>query len=216
MRCFDISPPLSESIAVWPGDVPLTRQVALDMGNGDNLTLSSVTTTLHVGAHADAPSHYEKDGEDIASRDPMRYFGPAEVMQVTGAGEDGRIRVSDLPRPPSATRLLLRTGSFPDPTHFNKDFHSLSPELVAHVYERGVRLIGIDTPSVDPCNDAHLHSHNAIAARDMAILEGLVLSEVPEGQYLLSALPLKLEGADAAPVRAILVEATLSPMSSAT
>lgn len=215
MRWFDISPSLSEATAVWPGDVPLKRQIALDMHEGDNLTLSSITTTVHIGAHADAPSHYAQDGGDIASRDPMRYFGQAEVMQVTGADEEGRIRVAHLPKTPSAERLLLRTGSYPDPTHFNKQFHSLSPELVAHVYDHGVRLIGIDTPSVDPCEDAQLHSHKAIAERDMAILEGLVLSDVPEGLYVLSALPLRLEGADASPVRAILVEGTLHSARSA-
>ena len=81
----------------------------------------------------------------------------------------------------------------------------ISPELVAMLYQQGVRLIGIDTPSIDPFDDKALLSHNAVAERDMAVLEGIVLEDVPLGEYTLVALPLKLEGCDASPVRAVLV-----------
>ncbi len=174
---------------------------------GDHLALSSVSTTVHVGAHADAPSHYVAGGASIDERDPELYVGACQVVHVTlSRGErilpehlaDTRI---------DAPRVLFRTGSFTDPNAWCDDFNALSPELVHHLADRGVRLVGIDTPSVDPATAKELVSHHAIAARDLAVLEGLVLEAVPEGAYTLVALPLKLRGADASPVRAVLWEA---------
>ena len=137
-------------------------------------------------------------------RDLARYYGPAQVMAVSAA-RGARLTPDDLPGPIQAERLLLRTGSYPDPERFNTDFNSLSPALVAFAHARGVRLIGIDTPSIDPFDDRSLMSHGAIAARDMAVLEGIVLDHVAPGHYTLIALPLKIEGADASPVRAALL-----------
>ena len=189
---------------MWPGDVPFRRHVSCSLEEGDNYALSAQHSTLHVGAHADAPNHYVREGQDIASRALSYYYGPCQVIAVT-LPRDARIRPEDLPDPVSASRVLLRTGSFPDPEEFNEDFNSLSPELVAHVHAAGGRLIGIDTPSVDPFADKVLESHQALARHDMANLEGLVLSHVEPGRYTLIALPLRLEGADASPVRAVLV-----------
>jgi len=203
MALIDISPTISTRLAVWPGDVAYTRDVALDMETGDNLTLSAVRATVHLGAHADAPSHYARRAEGIHQRSLERYYGPAQVMAVS-IPRGARVRPEHLPDPIRAERLLLRTGSYPDPERFNTDFNSLSPALVAFAYDRGVRLIGIDTPSIDRFDDRALLSHGAVAARDMAVLEGLVLDHVEPGLYTLIALPLKLEGADASPVRAAL------------
>ena len=107
--------------------------------------------------------------------------------------------------PVKAPRVLLKTGTYPDPNHFNEDFAALSPELVDYLASRGVELIGIDTPSVDLFADKALISHNAIARHDIAILEGVVLSHVEPGLFTLIALPLALAGCDASPVRAALV-----------
>jgi arylformamidase len=107
-------------------------------------------------------------------------------------------------RAPRAPRLLLATGTFPDPTLFNEDFASCSPELIEHLHAHGVRLIGIDTPSIDLFPSKNLPSHQACLRRDMAVLEGLVLSHVADGLYELIALPLPLVGYDGSPVRAVL------------
>jgi arylformamidase len=109
-----------------------------------------------------------------------------------------------LPQSPGAPRVLLATGTYPDPDRFTQDFAALSPELVDHLHAEGVRLIGIDTPSVDPFASKELPSHRRFLAHDMAILEGLVLDGVSEGMYELIALPLRLTGFDASPVRAVL------------
>jgi arylformamidase len=171
------------------------------MAQGANLELSAITTTVHVGAHTDAPKHYALGAPGIAERDLALYYGPVQVVDAPGSG---RILPSEVPEV-SAPRVLFRTGSFPDPDHFNTDFRSLSPELVVALARQGVVLVGLDTPSVDPFDDKVLQAHNAIARADMAILEGVVLGHVDPGLYTLVAFPLKLAGADASPVRAVLI-----------
>jgi arylformamidase len=201
---YDISPPIDATLNVWPGDTPFVRTVNLDMNGGANLTLSDIRTTVHVGAHADAPSHYVADGEDIAQRNLDLYLGRCAVVSVDVARGE-RIQPHHVEgRAIDAPRVLFRTGTFPQPRAWNEDFASLSPELVDALHDRGVVLIGIDTPSVDPFHSKALEAHNAFARNDMAILEGIVLDGVPDGVYELIALPLRLLRADASPVRAVL------------
>ena len=200
---YDISPAISESFEVWPGDTPLSREVLLDIKKGDVVTLSTLRATVHLGAHADAPNHYGVDGVPIDKRSLDYYLGACQVVRVeVGRGE--RIGPEMLPGEVTAERVLLATGTFPHPPKFNEDFAALSPELIDGLHERGVKLIGIDTPSVDLLTSKDLPAHKRFLANDMAILEGLVLDDVPEGAYELIALPLKLVGFDASPVRAIL------------
>jgi arylformamidase len=199
----DISPPLSPSLAVWPGDTPVSREVLMELSRGDSVTLSTLRATVHLGAHADAPNHYGVDGADIASRSLRYYLGDCDVMRVPVAA-GGLITAAMLPREPTTPRLLLATGSSPDPRTFPEDFAALDPGLVDHLAAAGVILVGIDTPSVDPFRSKELAAHRRFLAHDMAILEGLVLDGVPEGAYELIALPLRLEGFDASPVRAVL------------
>jgi len=201
---IDISPIVDESIHVWPGDTPFVQTVNADMRAGANLTLSDIRTSVHVGAHADAPSHYVTEGIDIASRRLEYYIGRCVVLHI-------RVRRGERITPEhvngkvvSAPRVLLRTGTFPNPRNWNNDFASLSPALVDDFYQHGVMLIGIDTPSVDPFDSKALEAHQAFARNDMAMLEGLVLDHVEEGEYELIAPPLRLRGADASPVRAVL------------
>ena len=204
-RLIDISPVLSPRIAVWPGDTPYRRTVNVAIADGANIDLSEVTTTVHVGAHTDAPNHYAANGQGIHERPLDLYYGPCEVIAVS-VGRNERITPAHLPvRSDLPARVLFHTGTFPDPDRFNEDFAALSPELVDHLAAGGVRLVGIDTPSIDLCADAELLSHKAVARHDLAILEGIVLTHVRPGRYTLVALPLALEGADASPVRAALV-----------
>jgi arylformamidase len=202
-RIYDISPPITEALQVWPGDTPPRREVLLDTARGDSITLSTLHTTVHLGAHADAPSHYRIRAPSIEERSLDLYIGSCQVIRVT-VPRRALIRPADLPRPVVAERVLLATGTFPDPTRFNGDFAALDPLLVEFLQERGVRLVGVDTPSVDPFDSKELPAHNMFFRRDLAILEGLVLDGVPEGIYELIALPLRLVGFDASPVRAIL------------
>jgi arylformamidase len=202
-RIHDISPPISEALAVWPGDTPPRREVLLDMARGDGLTLSTLHATVHLGAHADGANHFGRDAPGVDARPLDDFLGPCQVIGVDVA-PGTRITTRMLPRPVSAPRVLICTRTFPDPDRFSEDFAALAPELVDDLHGLGVRLIGIDTPSVDLFESKDLPTHARFLAHGMAILEGLVLSGVPEGHYELIALPLRLVGFDASPVRAIL------------
>lgn len=200
---YDISPAITARLQVWPGDTPPTREILLDTARGDNITLSTLRATVHLGAHADAPSHYGAGAPAIHERSLDYYLGRCQVVRVD-APRRTRITSDMLSAPTQAERVLIATGTFSDPETFNSDFAALSPELVKRLHEQGVKLIGIDTPSVDLFDSKNLPSHHMFLQCDMAILEGLALRDVPEGIYELIALPLKLVGFDASPVRAIL------------
>lgn len=208
VNILDISPRIDSELAVWPGDVPFQRRVSMSLETGDHLGLSSIHSTVHLGAHADAPNHYQKGGAGIGERSLHYYYGPCQVMDLTGgeAPAQRRLTPDHLNQSVAAPRVLLKTDSFPDPKHYNTDFWALSPQLVEFFHQAEVILVGLDTPSVDPFEDQELRSHQAIAAADMAILEGLCLQSVPAGLYTLCAFPLKLAGADASPVRAVLLQ----------
>ena len=200
---YDITPPITATLKVWPGDTPPSRQILLDMANGDNLTLSTLHATVHLGAHADGPNHYGKNAPSIDLRPLDLYLGPCQVIHVE-VKSNTRVKMNDLKTTIQAERVLIRTSTYTDPTIFREDFAGLEPDLVDSLHAQGVRLIGIDTPSVDLFDSKDLHAHLAFLRNDMAILEGIDLSEVPEGIYELIALPLKLAGFDASPVRAVL------------
>jgi len=204
-RIIDISPRVSPDLAVWPGDVAYRRDVAMSWSRGDHLTLSAINATVHLGAHVDGPNHYDPNGVAIDERPLSLYYGLAQVVEVRVAPGE-RILPRHVQVDIEAPRVLFRTETYPDPNHFNRDFASLSPQLVDWLAARRVRLVGIDTPSIDLCDDKELLSHGRVAAHDMAILEGVVLSGVAPGSYTLIALPLPLAGADASPVRAVLIE----------
>jgi arylformamidase len=203
---FDISPLINRSVAVFPGDTPFEEHFAMEMSKGHNLTLSHIKTTVHLGAHTDAPNHYLPKGAGMEQRSLDYYLGPCQVVEVSvGRGERiglSAIRNIDIKAP----RVLFKTGTFPDPWKWNGDFASLSAELVNDLAKKGVRLVGIDTPSIDLAEDKILESHQAVGKNDMAILEGIVLDKVNPGLYDLIALPLKIEGADGSPVRAVLLK----------
>ena len=204
-RILDITPRISARLAVWPGDQPFSRAVALSMAEGANLDLSSVTTTVHLGAHADAPSHFLEGAPGIDAVDLAPYLGPCQVLAVD-LPRGARILPGHLRDGIRAPRVLFRTGSFPDPERWNTDFNSLSPELVDALHGQGVLLVGLDTPSIDPFDSKALEAHHALGARGMRNLEGLALEGVEPGLYTLVALPLPIEGADASPVRAVLLD----------
>ena len=195
---IDISRPLAAGMPVWPGDHPfrLERQVH------DGAVLSSFATTCHVGTHIDAPLHLDATAGGVESIPLERLVGPAEVVVATAAV----VAPESLPPgwAPSLPRLLIRTDSHPVGAPIAPGFASLDARLVHWLADRGVEVVGVDTPSVDPFESADLPAHRALLARGMTWIEGLMLEHVPAGRYQLAALPLALVGADAAPVRAVL------------
>ena len=204
-KFYDISPVISAHTAVWPGDLPFSRENNLSIAQGHNIDLSAIHTTVHIGAHADAPSHTGADEHSIEKVSLEPYWGLCQVVQVSL--KDPLITVKELKGKVgegSPQRILVGTGSFPDPNFFNEDFHAFDPETVDWLGKRGVRLIGIDTPSFDPFTSKTLPAHEMLRRHKIANLEGLILRDVPEGIYELSAIPLAIKDSDASPVRAVL------------
>jgi len=205
-QLIDISPLINEKLAVFPGDTPFSRKHLLKCAAGNNIDLSTITTTVHLGAHADAPSHYHKDGVGISARDLSIYYGGCQIIKISKKPNE-RIYPEDIKNIKiTEERILFRTDSFNDPYTWKNDFNALSGELINYLSEKNVKLVGIDTPSIDPAEEKVLSSHLAVYENDMAILEGIILTDIAEGKYLLSAFPLKIEGADASPVRAVLIK----------
>lgn len=199
----DITPPISESLKVWPGDTPPQREIVSHITDGAGSTSSTLRSTVHLGAHADAPCHYVLEGPAIDERSLDYYLGKCQVITVS-ASPGQAITPDMILAKIEAKRVLIATGTYPDPTLFNEDFAALSTDLIDWLAKRNVKTVGIDTPSVDLFTSGDLPVHKKCFEHDIAILEGLALDEVPEGLYELIALPLRLVGFDASPVRAIL------------
>lgn len=200
---YDISPPIRPGIPVWPGDTPYRAELASAIARGSSVNVAAVTSTLHLGAHADAPFHVTDDGMPVAELPLEPFLGPCRVVEVPPAPLilPEHLAGIDLGDPP---RLLLKTCSVRDPFRFPERFSALSPELARALGAAGVLLVGLDTPSVDPFDSKDLPAHHALVAGGVANLEGLLLDDVPPGLYELIALPLRLVGLDASPVRAVL------------
>ncbi|MEE8104063.1 MAG: cyclase family protein [Planctomycetota bacterium] len=204
MRIYDISPIVDSDIAVWPGDTPYTYKDLLRIEDGSSVHLSTLTFSCHTGAHADAPGHYVEGAPGIDAVPLERYLGPCRLIDVRP--KDHAIRPDDLGGADiaGAERLILRTRAEGDRTVFPDPLTCLTPELVHFAADAGVVLIGLDSPSVDRFDSKDLPSHKALYERGIANLECLELARVPPGDYELIALPLRLAGRDASPVRAIL------------
>ncbi|MEM8836252.1 MAG: cyclase family protein [Planctomycetota bacterium] len=206
---YDLSSAIDDTLAVWPGDEAPRREVKCHLKDGAPVTLSALHTTLHAGTHADGPNHYGVDAPGIDQTPVDRFIGPCRVVSVT-TDRARRYTAEDLSVHPqeidgdATPRVLLKTGTYPDRTHFNTDFAALDPALVDALADRGVFLVGVDTPSVDLCDSKDLPSHKRFLARDVSILEGLILKDVPDGVYELIAPPLKIAMGDGSPVRALL------------
>ncbi len=197
---IDISRPLRAGTPVWPGD----RPYELTTAPFGSTQVSALSTSCHVGSHIDAPNHVQDGAAGVESVPLARLIGPAEVVKVPGM--PATVTRDALPRgwEPAAPRLLLRTETHPLDAAIGLGFASLDPAMVPWLAERGVELVGIDTPSVDAFDSSDLPAHHALVEAGMVWLEGLWLVNAEPGLYMLAALPLLLEGADAAPLRAAL------------
>jgi arylformamidase len=205
-RLWDISPPVRAGSPVFPGDTPYRQQWAASIAPGCPVNVSTLTLSPHVGAHADAPLHYDAQGAAIGALPLAPYLGPCRVIHAIARGplvtwEHIAHAVQDLP-----PRVLVRTYERAPIDHWDPQLAAFAPATIERLADAGVCLVGIDTASIDPAQSKDLPSHQVVRRRSLRVLENLVLDEVPEGDYELIALPLKLVTADASPVRAVLRE----------
>ncbi|MDP9043179.1 MAG: arylformamidase [Pseudomonadota bacterium] len=200
---WDISPPIAPDSALFPGDTAYSQQWTARVGPGCPVNLSAITLSPHIGAHADAPLHYASNGLAIGAVDLAPYLGPCRVVHAIGCG--ALVRPEHLAHAAQALppRVLVRTCERA-PTAWSPDFAAFAPETIDWLAGLGVRLVGIDSQSVDPADSKTLPSHHRLLHHDLRVLENLVLDAVAAGDYELIALPLKLTHADASPVRAVL------------
>ena len=205
---WDLSPPLHPGLPVWPGDTRFALERTWRLGeDGSPVNVARLTLSTHSGAHADAPLHYDAGGRDSASVPLDAYLGPCRLIDVTAVARDGRAiapeavaeHLTDCP-----PRVLLRTFAQAPLDRWPDPFSAIGAGTLDLLARHGVRLVGTDTPSLDPETSRTLDAHHRVRAHGMAILEGLVLDGVPPGDWELIALPLRIVGADASPVRAVL------------
>ena len=201
---IDISQPLRAGLPVWPGEPDFDYQRLAQIGPDCPVNTGKLTLPTHAGTHADAPLHYA-DGQPCSATSALDpYVGPCIVLDVRHAGTLVRPGHIDWDSLGEARRVLLRTyGAFPHEA-WDEQFTAISPEVIEALAARGVVLIGTDAASLDPMTSKTMGAHHAVLRHDMRILEGLVLDGVKPGDYELIALPLRIEGSDSSPVRAVL------------
>ena len=212
MKIWDISRTLSEDLAEWPGDEPFHFRLTRTLAEGQSVNLGAISMSVHNGTHADAQFHFDGKGESIEKAPLEIYLGRAVVVDLTGtfsrSKEKHLITIEDLQ--PHAeeiaetSRLLIKTGRWNNSAHFPDRIPVIAADIAAWLQKNGVKLLGLDLPSVDEIDSRSLQNHHALARTGIAIVESLDLSRVGPGVYNLAALPLKITGGDGAPVRAVL------------
>ena len=204
MPIYDISQTITRGIGVWPGDRKFRCEWTMRISEGDSCNVSSITMSVHTGTHVDAPFHFDPSGADIAGVSLDRFIGPARVVECVGTEP---LSAATLERYPldAVERVLFKTSASLVPSNrFERNFLFLTEDGAEYLGRRNLRLVGIDSPSVDDFSSKSMSAHKTLLRYEISILEGVRLSEVPPGDYELIALPLRLAGLDGSPVRAIL------------
>jgi len=210
MKIYDISMSLDTPMLTYPKDVPYKRSLQRSLARGHSSNVSEITTSAHVGTHIDSPHHYIADGYAVEDIPLDHLYGPVSVIDCTGA----KVVTAELLRdkiPPSARRILLKTDNSPllsDKTQlsFNPNFVYLSNDGAQLLVDRNIILVGIDYLSIDQSGNAEKAAHHILLGNNITIMEGVVLTEVPPGEYFLACGPLKMVGSDGAPCRAVLIK----------
>lgn len=213
LRIYDISVTVNRDTPEWPGDTAFSSRWITTISGGDSVNVSAMTSSAHVGTHADAPLHV-RDGWPGSHELPLdAFYGRAIVVDVTRAGGEITLDLlaESIPgelavRIARSPRVLLKTGRTVGTGQFPDDWPTLSEKCARTLLSYGARLLGVDCPSVDARESKSLPVHHMLFSGNACLLENLDLRRVPAGDYELLALPLKLMGMDAAPVRAVLRE----------
>jgi len=212
MRIWDISRTLSNELAEWPGDEPFHFQLTKTIAEGQSVNLGAIKMSVHNGTHADARFHFDTKGESIEKAPLEIYLGRAVVVDLTEAFSQSKekhlITIEDF-QPHSeeiaeTSRVLVKTGRWSNSAVFPSQIPVIAADVPAWLQKNGVKLLGLDLPSVDEIDSKSLQNHHALAAAGVAIVESLDLSGAGAGIYDFAALPLKIAGGDGAPMRAVL------------
>lgn len=203
MKMIDITQPLDKNTPEWPGDTPFDFEINWTMEDSQYVNVGKITMSTHFGTHIDAPFHFDNNGKKVHELDLGLYVGKAKVIDVSNHREIGVEEIKDYDLT-GVERLLIRTNSWNKRREFPTHITYLKPEIALFLAGKGVKLLGVDVPSVDPLESTELSTHHSLHQNGVHILEGVVLDNVVPGDYELIALPLKIVGGDGSPVRAIL------------
>jgi arylformamidase len=204
-RIIDVSQPVGEHTAVWPGDQPCRVDWTMRRDEGSSVNVAALTMSAHTGTHVDGPYHVDDDGARPEALPLEPFVGAAVVIDARGR-DVLDADVLDGVAVDAGTRVLFRTRDAVDARAFPSRFAAISPALAEALGQRRAPLVGTDAPSVDPFDSKTLDAHRILGRHGVAILENLVLDDVRPGSYTLIALPLRLSEADSSPVRAVLIE----------
>jgi arylformamidase len=203
MKIIDISRRLENGMPVWPGDTPFHYEVSWSKAESGSVNVGSLSMSTHTGTHVDAPFHFDDNGKRIIELDLELYIGPVRVLDMSGKDSIGAKDLRDI-NLEGFKRVLFRTLSWKNSTEFPESIPYLETDLGPFLADKGIRLIGVDVPSVDPIDSKDLHAHHSLNENGIHILESVLLDKVEPGDYELIALPLALVEGDGSPVRAVL------------
>jgi arylformamidase len=207
-RIYDISVPVRSGGLVYPGNPPIAIEFQQAISRGAGANVSSISFGSHTGTHVDAAKHFFDDGEAVDEIDPARLIGPALLISVSDSLKSvGAVDLieHDLR---GKSRILIRTRNsalLSDP-EFHNDYTFLAPDGAEYLVSKGIDLVGVDYLSIEQFHSGHHMTHRTLLEKNVVIVEGLNLTGVPDGEYDFVCLPLRLEGRDAAPARAVLIE----------
>lgn len=202
-KWIDISQPLDKKTAEWPGDTPFSYEVSWSKEETGSVNVGKITMSIHTGTHIDAPFHFDDNGKKVIDLDLDLYIGRTKVVHTPANKSIGINELSNV-NLNGVTRLLIRTDAWQDRSVFPETIPYIEPGLASYLAKLGIRLLGIDLPSVDPLDSKELAAHHELAYHKIHILEGVLLDKIPSGDYELIAAPLPLVEADGSPVRALL------------
>jgi arylformamidase len=202
-KLFDISRPLNATTPAWPGDVHFSYRRSWTIESSGSVNVGTIETSIHNGTHCDAPYHFLESGNTIDQLPIEHFLGPCFVVDVRNSLDDWISRIN-LELLKDVPRVIFRTDAWSNSLLFPEQIPTITTNAARALCEAGLQLFGVDLPSVDSIDSKSLPNHKVFGDYDVAILEGLSLSSIQEGKYELIALPLRLEGADGSPVRAIL------------
>ncbi|TDL66609.1 arylformamidase [Rhodococcus qingshengii] len=203
MKMIDISRRLENGMPVWPGDTAFQYEVSWSKAESGSVNVGSLSMSTHTGTHVDAPFHFDDNGKRIIELDLELYIGPVRVVDMIGKESIGAKDLENVDLE-GFQRVLFRTLAWENSREFPEKIPFIEGDLGPYLAEKGIRLIGVDVPSVDPIDSKDLHAHHSLNENGIHILESVLLDQVEPGDYELIALPLPLVEGDGSPVRAVL------------
>ncbi|WP_322791612.1 cyclase family protein [Bellilinea sp.] len=210
MKIWDISLTISPNLPTWPGDPKAVIERVSAISDGANANVSRMDMGVHTGTHVDAPLHFIDGSSAVEAMNLEVLIGPARVVQVADdVNVIDREVLEKLELPAGTTRVLFKTRNSKywasQVRDFQTDFVGIDESGSKYLVEKGVRLVGVDYLSVAPYKQSR-PTHQVLLGANMVIVEGVDLSAVQPGEYQLICLPLKIEGSDGAPARAVLIQ----------